>query len=69
MTSENSYNGFANDLQASLPQLLDSGKHSDLTITCESDTPQVHKVFMCAHSTYFTKACEGEFQVRTGFSI
>lgn len=63
MSSENSYNGFANDLQASLPPLLDFGKHSDLIIKCEGDTHTVHKVFMCAHSTWFTKACEGGFEV------
>ncbi|KAE9971341.1 hypothetical protein BLS_004477 [Venturia inaequalis] len=62
MSSENSYNGFANDLQASLPPLLDFGKHSDLIIKCEGDTHTVHKVFMCAHSTWFTKACEAGFE-------
>jgi hypothetical protein len=68
MASNTTNDGFAAELQASLPQLLESGEHSDLTIWCEGETHHVHKVVLCAHSPWFRKACTGEFKVSLIFS-
>jgi len=54
-------NGFATVLTAGLGPLLSSGKYSDLTVHCEDNTWNVHKMVMCTHSKFFVKACDGKF--------
>ena len=40
-----------------LNSLLESGKGSDLTITCQGETFKVHKAIVCLRSELFTALC------------
>jgi len=42
-----------------------ASKYSDLTIKCGKRTWSVHKVIVCLQSSFFAKACDGQFKVRT----
>lgn len=48
-----------------LNSLLESGKGSDLTITCQGETFKVHKAIVCLRSELFTAACWDVSKVRT----
>lgn len=43
--------------------LLQSGKYSDLKITCCGQEFDVHRVVLCTASRFFAAACDGEFKV------
>jgi len=43
--------------------LLESGKYSDLTLTCGDDEYRVHRAIVCPHSAFFEAACGGDFAV------
>ena len=47
-----------------LNSLLESGKGSDLTITCQGETFKVHKAIVCLRSELFTAACWDVSKVR-----
>jgi hypothetical protein len=40
-----------------------SSKYSDLVIHCEDQKFKVHKVIVCGQSSFFSKACDGEWKV------
>ncbi|ELR10125.1 hypothetical protein VC83_04336 [Pseudogymnoascus destructans] len=42
--------------------LLDSGKYSDMRITCEEQTWNVHRSVVCAHSPVFAAMIDGGFK-------
>lgn len=46
--------------KAGLRRMLDTGKHTDLTLRCTDDGKEfkVHKAIVCAQSKFFEKACE-----------
>lgn len=44
--------------------LFNSLKYSDLTVTCGSDVYYLHRAIVCPRSTWFDKACDGNFKVR-----
>ncbi|KAJ5588217.1 hypothetical protein N7537_010895 [Penicillium hordei] len=50
------------DLQPLLQSLLESGRYSDLTISCESRKFGVHCTIVCSQSSVFDAAVEGEFK-------
>ncbi|KAJ6125853.1 hypothetical protein N7471_010346 [Penicillium samsonianum] len=52
--------GFPN-LQPILQSLLDSGRYSDLTISCEGQKFQVHRAIVCSQSPFFYAAVKGGF--------
>lgn len=54
---------FANPLRLNLSNLVQSGKYSDLTVTCGSHTRQLHKAVVCAQSSVFAAMCDGPFKV------
>src|SRR5947207_15393716 len=43
--------------------LLESGKYSDLTLTCGDDEYRVHRAIVCPHSAFFEAACGGDFAI------
>jgi hypothetical protein len=47
-----------------LSTLLESGRYSDLTVTCGKRNWKVHKSVLCVQSDFFAKACDGGFKVR-----
>ncbi|KAJ6050636.1 uncharacterized protein N7446_010745, partial [Penicillium canescens] len=53
--------GFPN-LQPILQSLLDSGRYSDLTISCEGQKFQVHRAIVCSQSPFFDAAVKGGFK-------
>ncbi|KAE8374930.1 hypothetical protein BDV26DRAFT_295532 [Aspergillus bertholletiae] len=53
--------GFA-DLQPILQSLLESGKYSDLTISCEGQNFEVHRAIVCSQSPFFKAAVRGGFK-------
>ena len=58
--------GTASTTSHHVPQfsgLLESGKYSDLTLTCDSRSWKVHKGVLCLQSDFFAKACDGDFRV------
>jgi hypothetical protein len=44
-------------------KILESGAHSDFSITCRDATFKVHKVIIAAASEFFKVACQGGFKV------
>lgn len=50
-------------LMASNAKLLESGKYSDLTITCGTRAWQLHRSVICGGSKFFAAACDGPFMV------
>ena len=54
-------------LMATIAQRYDSGKYSDLTITCGNQSWQVHRNIVCFDSNFFAAACDGNFLVRILF--
>ncbi|KAG7002083.1 tRNA (guanine(26)-N(2))-dimethyltransferase [Physcia stellaris] len=46
---------------ATVAQRFDSGKYSDLTITCGNQSWQVHRNIVCFDSNFFAAACDGNF--------
>ena len=42
---------------------LNNDRFSDFTITCEGKKFKVHRCFICAHSKWFERCCEGMFEV------
>ncbi|KAI9778216.1 MAG: hypothetical protein M1839_008333 [Geoglossum umbratile] len=42
--------------------LFQSGKYSDLTITCGSEIFKVHRSVVCPRSQFFAAACNGKFK-------
>jgi hypothetical protein len=46
-----------------LSTLLESGRYSDLTVTCGKRSWKVHKGVLCLQSDFFAKACDGGFKV------
>ncbi|KAI9765219.1 MAG: hypothetical protein M1840_007711 [Geoglossum simile] len=50
-----------------MKSILQSGKYSDLTITCGDNTFKVHRSVICPRSRFFEAACDNEFKEgRTG---
>lgn len=45
--------------------LLESGKFSDLQVSCEGGDFAVHMAILCAQSRVISAACEGNFEVRS----
>ncbi|KAI4088817.1 MAG: hypothetical protein LQ344_005794 [Seirophora lacunosa] len=45
-----------------MASMLDSGRYSDLTITCRGRAFYVHRVFLCSASKFFSAACDGGFK-------
>lgn len=43
--------------------LLESGKYSDLTVTCGDRSWRLHKSIVCLHSDFFASACDRPFKV------
>lgn len=43
--------------------LLESGKFSDLELSCEGGDFAVHKAIICAQSRVISAECEGNFEV------
>jgi len=50
------------DLHASLREYFHSSKYSDLIIRCEGQKFKVHKAIVCGQSSFFSKACDGEWK-------
>ncbi|KAL8367056.1 hypothetical protein RB599_010967 [Gaeumannomyces hyphopodioides] len=48
-------------IYSSLRPVRDSGKYSDLVVTCKSQTFNAHRVVLCSQSEFFDKACGGPF--------
>ena len=48
---------------ANQSKLWESGKYSDLTITCHGREWRVHRNIVCLHSRFFAAACDGRFKV------
>lgn len=46
-----------------LLSLLDSGKFSDLQLSCEGGDFAVHKAILCAQSRVISAECEGNLEV------
>ena len=46
-------------------KLLESGKYSDLTITCSERKWRVHRSIVCLRSSFFASACDTDFQEAT----
>lgn len=55
--------GFS-DLETIMKNLLDKGKYSDLTISCEGIDFKVHRVVVCSQSSFFDAAVSSGFRVR-----
>ena len=51
------------DLQPLLQSLLESGRYSDLTISCEGRKFAVHRAIVCCQSSFFDAAVKGGFKV------
>lgn len=51
-----------------LLRLLQSGKFSDLQLSCEGRNFAVHKNIVCEQSPVINAACQGSFEVRSGDS-
>ncbi|KAJ5318321.1 hypothetical protein N7476_004741, partial [Penicillium atrosanguineum] len=49
-------------LQLILQRLLDSGRYSDLTISCGEKNFQVHRAIVCSQSSFFDAAVKGGFK-------
>ncbi|KAG8533296.1 uncharacterized protein KY384_002079 [Bacidia gigantensis] len=45
--------------------LLESGKYTDMTISCGEDIYKLHKLVICPQSSFFEKACMGPFKEAT----
>ncbi|KAJ5244798.1 hypothetical protein N7489_004894 [Penicillium chrysogenum] len=50
------------DLQPLLQSLLESGRYSDLTISCEGRKFAVHRAIVCCQSSFFDAAVKGGFK-------
>ncbi|CAG7965196.1 unnamed protein product [Penicillium nalgiovense] len=50
------------DLQPLLQSLLESGRYSDLTISCEGRKFAVHRAIVCCQSSFFGAAVKGGFK-------
>ena len=50
-------------IYAALRPLYESGKLSDLTVTCGGQQFLVHKAIVCSQSPFFDKACNSGFRV------
>ncbi|KFY87361.1 hypothetical protein V500_07006 [Pseudogymnoascus sp. VKM F-4518 (FW-2643)] len=46
--------------------LLDSGKYSDLRLTCQERTWNVHRAVICTASPVFAAMADGEFKAQSG---
>ena len=44
-------------------KLWETGKYSDLTVTCRGRKWHVHRSIVCLRSTFFAAACDGSFRV------
>ena len=44
-------------------KLWETGRYSDMTITCHGRKWHVHRNIVCLRSTFFAAACDGGFQV------
>lgn len=54
-------------IPAKCPRLLESGKYSDLTITCGSKSYPVHRALLATRSSFFDGACRNPFvEAQTG---
>lgn len=50
-----------------LPRLHLNGKYSDLTVQCGQRHWNVHRAILCSRSSFFDKACGGNFlEAETG---
>lgn len=59
------YNMGFPDLQPLLQSLLESGRNSDLTISCEGRKFAVHRAIVCCQSSFFDAAVKGGFKVNS----
>lgn len=48
---------------STLRRLLDSGEHSDLTLTCQGEEFRLHKAVVCLQSPVIAAALRGNFKV------
>lgn len=48
---------------STLRRLLDSGEHSDLTLTCQGEEFKLHKAVVCLQSPVIATALRGNFKV------
>jgi hypothetical protein len=53
----------------SLKSILESGKYSDLTISCGDRVFNVHRAVVCPRSSFFAAACDGKFLVRFNLAL
>ncbi|KAF5556556.1 kelch repeat BTB domain-containing protein [Fusarium mexicanum] len=49
-----------------LPEMLKTGKYSDLTIVCGNNRYQVHRNILCARSKFFDVSCDRDFKESNG---
>ena len=47
--------------------LWETGRYSDMTITCRGRKWHVHRNIVCLRSTFFAAACDSSFQVCEAF--
>ncbi|QDS67630.1 hypothetical protein FKW77_004415 [Venturia effusa] len=62
MATKPSFNIFAAELLANLPNLRISGAFSDFTITCDTSTYHVHRLVLSTHSGYFSTLFSSDFK-------
>ncbi|KAL8938269.1 MAG: hypothetical protein Q9216_003986 [Gyalolechia sp. 2 TL-2023] len=55
-------NADTQSLAKRLALTLNSGKYSDLVIICRDHTFHAHRVVLCTASSFFAKACDGDFR-------
>ncbi|KAF9882673.1 hypothetical protein FE257_005658 [Aspergillus nanangensis] len=58
--------GFS-DLETVMKRLLDDGKYTDMTISCQGHDFNVHRAIVCSQSHFFDAALKGGFQVSRFF--
>ncbi|KAL4902206.1 hypothetical protein BDW74DRAFT_181056 [Aspergillus multicolor] len=52
----------ASILRESMKELLENGRFSDMTITCQGHSFKVHRAIVCSQSRFFLAAMEDDFK-------